>query len=107
MGDEERKVILARRARFVAAALAAGALASGCAKQDTVQCLSPPQDPPNDAGPPPVQCLSPPPPPQVCLEPPPQVCLSPPPPPQVCLKVAPPDDSGSEGDFAKPPPGKS
>lgn len=96
MSDDARKVILARRARFVAAALAGAALGSACAKDRAVepaQCLSPPHQ--EDGGPPPIPCLSPPP--QVCLEPPPQVCLSP---------VPPPDDS-SGGDYAEPPPGKS
>lgn len=107
MSDEARKKILARRAAFVAAALATVA----CGKEITPQpCLSPPPLPPRegdagqveetldpDAGPvvPPQPCLSvrmPDPPdagPQPCLKirapvpdagpilPPPQPCLSP------------------------------
>ncbi len=106
MSDEARKVILQRRARFVAAALASVALGTACTKDRTVephQCLSPPPPQEEDAGPPPVPCLEPPSP-EVCLsQPPPGVCLSPPPPPQVCLEAPlQPND-----DYANPPPGKS
>lgn len=96
--SDARKVILARRARFVAAALASVALGSACAKDrghGPVQCLSPPHDPQTDGGPPPEPCLEPP--------HPPEVCLSPPPPPEVCLEA--PEPRGD--DYAKPPPGKS
>jgi hypothetical protein len=91
--DEARRAILARRARFIAAALATAgigaALTQGCAK-----------DRANDPSPEP--CLSVVPQPQVCLEPmPPDDAGDPPgtgsalvptsdagaPPPQVCLSV--------------------
>ncbi|MBK8999765.1 MAG: hypothetical protein IPM35_28950 [Myxococcales bacterium] len=101
MSDDARKAILARRARFVAAALAGASLGAACAKDrgpDPVMCLSPPIEHSDDGGPPPMPCLEPPPP-QVCLDPPPpEVCLSPPPPP---------DETDPSGDYAKPPPGKS
>ncbi|MBX3207048.1 MAG: hypothetical protein KF764_18520 [Labilithrix sp.] len=120
-GDEARKRILARRATFVAAALAG--VSTACGKEPATQpqpCLSQPFVV-DDAGP--LPCLSPPPrpeslpddgtlPPQVCLSPmppthetdgpPPMPCLSvqeppadagkPKPPPRPCLKVAPPRD---------------
>ncbi len=90
------KIILARRARFVAAALASVALGSSCARDrghGPVQCLSPLADPQEDGGPPPEPCLEPPNPPEVCLS---QV-----PPPEVCLEA--PEQPGDN--FAKPPPG--
>lgn len=115
--DEARKKILARRAAFVAAALATVA----CGKENVPQpCLSPPPLPPGDGGAPTEQPLVTPdaqppvepPPPQPCLSPmphpprdtdggvqlpPPRPCLSikmpdPPdagPPPRPCLKIAP------------------
>lgn len=102
MSDEARKIILQRRARFVAAALASVALGTACSKGRAVepaQCLSPPPPQEEDGGPPPQPCLEPPP--QACLGP--EVCLSPPPPPEVCLEAPlQPND-----DYAKPPPGKS
>lgn len=74
--DDAKKKILARRAKFVAAAIAG--LAASCGKEDAPRpCLSPPPIP-ADAS------VGPPPPPQPCLsvavpqEPPPQPCLGPP-----------------------------
>ena len=121
-GDEEeldaqraRELILARRNRFVAAALA-GVAASACAKSSGPQvCLSPPL--PTDAG---VDASGP----QVCLSPP-QACLSEPMPdagPMVCLSILPEDagpsvcldidvdaganaDGGEQQDAGGPPPG--
>jgi hypothetical protein len=99
VSDETRKIILARRARFVAAALATAALGASCAKQtggDPAPCLSQPYQE-DDGGPPPEPCLSPPP--EVCLEP-----VG----PEVCLSVEEPvDGQGTGGEYAKPPPGKS
>lgn len=116
--DEARKKILARRAAFVAAALATVAGADACSPQP---CLEPPRAPPGDGGadteqplvespdaqppfqpPPPMPCLSPMPPPRPDedggLRPPPRPCLSIKapdplpdggPPPRPCLKIAP------------------
>lgn len=118
MNDESRKKILARRASFVAAALAS--VACGKEPQEQPQpclsvpinyrpdaeaepqpCLSVTQEPPPDAGgPPPLPCLSPPIAPQDASTPP-QPCLSirvipdagapKPPPPQPCLSPKRPD----------------
>ena len=104
MSDDARKLILSRRARFVAAALA-GLAADGCGKTtappdagaqvdpnapQTVPavCLSaasPSPDPPDaEPVPSPAPCLTAaPPPPQPCLRvAPPHPCLKPPPPPK-------------------------
>ena len=77
MSDDARKVILARRARFLAAAMAV----TGCGKETV------PASPP-DASP----LLADPIAPKPCLElAPPQPCLEiQAPPPAVCLKIAPP-----------------
>lgn len=115
MGDDDaKKLIMARRARFVAAALA-GLAADGCGKTTAPAdagsgsdpsltapgpCLSVPFQgfdkpdagstdgaPPEDAAAPPT--------PQPCLSVAPQPCLSKPPPhppPRPCLKVAAPRD---------------
>jgi hypothetical protein len=79
VSDDARRQILARRARFVAAALA-GLGALGCTRDPAPPpepCLSQPMQPEPDAGPTP--------PPEVCLsiqpaetDPAPQPCLSPP-----------------------------
>ena len=106
--DDDRERILARRAKFVAAAVAA--LGGAARKPHPPEpCLS-------------MQaCLSiaPEPEPEPCLsmqmnedagpEPEPQPCLSQPqPPPQVCLSVQPePEPETPPGPFADPPPGKS
>ncbi len=116
--DETRKLILARRAKFVAAAIASVGIACGKTGADPQPCLSPPpmeQDattpqpclsvmipvepvdaaPPiqtdSDAGAQPQPCLSPMPnPPQDAGKPVPQPCLKvKPPTPQPCLSVAP------------------
>lgn len=117
MSDEARKAILARRASFIAAAMASLA-AEGCGKTETHDagaeiapqpCLMPPMSDPlvrPDAGdapltPPPVMDLAPPPSATASapaaashaphVKPPaPHPCLRAP--PRVCLKVAPRDD---------------
>jgi hypothetical protein len=86
MGDssDPKQSILARRARFIAAAVAsAGLVACGGQEARPQVCLSQPPQAPPDAGavegettPPPQVCLSPVPPPKDA-EAPPQVCLSP------------------------------
>jgi hypothetical protein len=88
--DESRRIILARRARFIAAALAsAGITAASCNKSNVEAnpqpCLSvAPVN--NDAAPPPHEA----PPEQV----PPQVCLSPlPPSPEDAGTVPPPSSA--------------
>jgi hypothetical protein len=76
--DDCKRIILTRRARFIAAALAsAGLTAASCNKSNVdanpQPCLSaPPQN--YDAAPPPQE--------QPPVEPPPQVCLSPVPMPE-------------------------
>ena len=101
--SRDRRIILERRRRFLAAALATAGVAGavqGCAEKQTQPeaCLSQRY---YDDGP------------QVCLEPmieddagpPPQPCLSPvpdDPDPQVCLSIEAPDDG--DDDFATPPP---
>ncbi|MFO0735759.1 MAG: hypothetical protein U0270_07765 [Labilithrix sp.] len=64
MSDEARRKILARRASFVAAALASVACGTGCGEPANPRpCLEPPLSPgaPEDAGrePPPQPCLAP------------------------------------------------
>lgn len=98
MSDDDRQRILARRAKFLAAAVAAL----------SVEACKP--------SPPPEVCLSA----QPCLsvqpEPEPQPCLSQPmdpdagpePEPQVCLSQPMPlEPEKKPGEFAEPPPGKS
>jgi hypothetical protein len=71
--DDCKRIILSRRARFIAAALAsAGLTAASCNKSNVEAnpqpCLSaPPQN--YDAAPPPLETPPPEPPPQVCLSP--------------------------------------
>ena len=71
--DDSKRIILSRRARFIAAALAsAGLTAASCNKSNLEAnpqpCLSaPPQN--YDAAPPPQETPPPEPPPQVCLSP--------------------------------------
>lgn len=100
--DEAKKRILARRATFVAAALAGVSTACGKEPAQAVPCLSPPPPLVIDASPAP--CLTPLPPPEVTAPdaggPAPAPGLSarepsadagkPKPPPRPCLKVAPP-----------------
>jgi hypothetical protein len=94
--DEAKRLILARRARFVAAALAGVAVACGGSTDDAdpQACLSPPYQP-RDAGS------------DADADAAPQPCLEPLPPdagddaePQVCLSPLPPDagDAGDAGD---------
>jgi len=110
MTDEKKKsardIVLARRAKFVAAAVAGIGIACGKESQPNPQpCLSVAY-PMDDAGPPPQPCLSP----VVAHEPDadvaPMPCLSPPPaPPDAgattepapvpCLSMTPPLPSGS------------
>ncbi len=121
MSDDAKKAILARRARFVAAALAGIGIACGKDPAPPPQpCLSQPYNPP-DASAPPEPCLSVEPTPvdagpqdtgapetstssstttqndakdaATPPPPPPHPCLSVKPPPTVCLKVAPPKQS--------------
>lgn len=107
--DEARKKILARRAAFVAAALATVA----CGKENVPQpCLSPPPLPPGDGGAPTEQPLGTPdaePP----VEPPPMPCLSPMPPrpdedgglrpsPRPCLSIKAPDPLPDGGTPPRP-----
>jgi len=84
MSDDAKKIILARRTRFVAAALASAAIAcgkeagtGGCARP----CLEPPPMP-EDAGPTPRVCLS--------------AATPQDPPPQPCLSVPIPQDAGKK-----------
>lgn len=110
MSDDTKKLIMARRARFVAAALA-GLAADGCGKTTAsadagqevdanasppTPCLAVPFDfQPPDAGADSAADAAPPPAPQPCLSVAPQPCLSKPPPrppPRPCLKVAAPRD---------------
>lgn len=85
--DDAKRLILARRARFVAAALAGVAVACGGSTEETgpTACLSPAQQPTRDSG-------------ADARDAEPQVCLEPLPPdasddaePQPCLSPLPPD----------------
>jgi hypothetical protein len=89
--DESKRIILTRRARFIAAALAsAGLTAASCNKSNVdanpQPCLSaPPQN--YDAGPPR------PPPHEAPPQPPPQACLSPMPMPEDAGTLPPPSSA--------------
>jgi serine/threonine-protein kinase len=90
VSDDARKKILARRAKFVAAAVAGIAVA--CGKEPAPQpCLS--ATPVDDASVPPQPCLSPP---QPCLSVyyPPEDAA----PPRPCLKPMAPSDAGKKCD---------
>jgi hypothetical protein len=107
VNDDAKKKILARRARFIAAAVAG--ISISCGKDRPEPCLSVTHVPDPDAASTPQPCLevtasddggAP----QPCLSPPPQPCLSvynPPPdagpPPRPCLKpMTPPSDAGKK-----------
>ncbi len=91
MSDETKKLILARRARFLAAAMTGAAVACGKEKAEPPQpCLSVvyvPPDASTDAAPP-APCLT------VAPPSPPVPDAAPPMP---CLSVARPEDAGRSG----------
>ena len=102
--DDAKSTILARRARFVAAALAGVGIAAACRsggqqEQPPEACLSVPQEYEPDAAVGPEEEAEEG---EADAGPPPQPCLSPEPPPQVCLSQPAP-----EKPFAKPPPDES
>lgn len=85
MSDDAKKTILARRARFVAAAMASMSLACGKEHADPQPCLSEPYHPP-DAAPAPSDTA----PPQPCLSATAATAE-----PMPCLSVARPEDAGA------------
>ena len=115
--DEARRIILSRRARFVAATLAGVGIAQGCgtkptpAREPTVEIDAGPEPEPEpaasaepsgttDAAPAPTVCLEVAP--RICLDIEPEVCLSVA--PQVCLKPLPPPKPDAGTPKKQPPP---
>jgi hypothetical protein len=95
--DDAKKIILARRARFVAAAVASVGIACGKTESGPpMPCLS--IAVPNDAEPPPQPCLSVPLPPDA--GPPPMPCLSPM--PADASAFDPPADAGADATIPVP-----
>jgi hypothetical protein len=85
MTDDAKKMILARRARFVAAAVAASGIGLACGKEKAAPCLSmATMSDDADAGPPPAPCLS-------VYNPPPDAA-----PPRACLSAPIRRDAGTK-----------